>query len=105
MCHWSGHKDRLDRTFGKRFGDDAYAFEEIVATIGQSLICAELDLPAALHDRHASYVDHWLRVLKSDKTAIIHAAAKAEQAVRYLSAFTGSAADSLKTERTHEDAF
>lgn len=86
-CHWSGHPDRLARTFGKRFGDDAYAFEEIVATIGQSFICADLDLPPELHDSHASYVDHWLRVLKADKTAIIHASSKAEQAVRFLNAF------------------
>lgn len=87
-CHWSGHTDRLARTFGKRFGDDAYAFEEIVATIGQSFICADLDLPAELHDSHASYIDHWLRVLKADKTAIIHAASKAEQAGRYLKSFS-----------------
>lgn len=89
-CHWSGHPDRLARTFGKRFGDDAYAFEEIVATIGQSFICADLDLPPELHDSHASYVDHWLRVLKSDKSAIIHAASKAEQAARYLKEFSVS---------------
>ena len=90
--HWSAHPDRLARTFGKRFGDDAYAFEEIVATIGQSFICADLDLPPELHDSHASYIDHWLRVLKSDKSAIIHAASKAEQAARYLKAFSEGAA-------------
>lgn len=28
--HWTGHGDRLARTFGKRFGDKAYAFEELV---------------------------------------------------------------------------
>ena len=27
--HWSGHASRLGRTFGKRFGDKAYAFEEL----------------------------------------------------------------------------
>ena len=37
--HWSGHASRLARTFGKRFGDRAYAFEELVAEIG-----VELDL-------------------------------------------------------------
>lgn len=103
--YWSGSADRLARTFGKRFGDDAYAFEEIVASVGQSLVCADLDLPAELHDSHASYVKHWLRCLKRDKTAIIHAAAKAEQAVRYLQAFSPTEKvpeDNL--ERVHEDA-
>jgi antirestriction protein ArdC len=104
-CHWSGHPDRLARTFGKRFGDDAYAFEEIVATIGQSFICADLDLPPELHDGHASYIDHWLRVLKADQTAIIHAASKAEQAARYLRAFGGTSPVSIQQEQVDEDAF
>ncbi len=104
MVHWSGHKDRLARTFGKRFGDDAYAFEEIVASIGQSYICAELDLPTSLHDSHASYVDHWLRVLKADKTAIIHAASKAEAAVRYLSAFSQGTTAATELESDHDNA-
>jgi len=58
-----------------------------VAEIGSGLICAELGLPNELHDSHASYVDHWLRILRTDKTAIIHAAAKAEQALAYLRGF------------------
>jgi antirestriction protein ArdC len=34
--HWTGAKHRLDREFGKRFGDKAYSFEELVALSGQS---------------------------------------------------------------------
>jgi antirestriction protein ArdC len=86
--HWSGGKTRLERTFGKRFGDKAYAFEELVASIGQCLICADLGLPGELHDNHASYISHWLDILKGDSSAIIHAAAKAEQAFSYLKAFS-----------------
>ena len=55
--------------------------------IGSGLICAELGLPNALHESHASYVEHWLGILRGDKTAIIHAAAKAEQAFAYLRGF------------------
>ncbi|WP_235313204.1 ArdC family protein, partial [Staphylococcus aureus] len=51
--HWSGGSSRLARTFGKRFGDKAYSFEELVAEIGSGLICAHLDLPNELHDNHA----------------------------------------------------
>ena len=43
-----------------------------------------VDLPGELHDNHASYVDHWLKILKGDSSAIIKAAAKAEQAVTWL---------------------
>lgn len=89
--HWSGHAKRLSRTFGKRFGDAAYAFEELVAEIGAGLCCSQLGLPNILHDSHASYVGHWLGILRGDKTAIIHAAAKAEQAFTYLTAFSPDA--------------
>lgn len=86
--HWSGHSNRLGRTFGKRFGDGAYAMEELVAEVGAGLVCADLGLPNVLHDSHASYVGHWLRILRGDKSAIIHAAAKAEQAFAYLRSFS-----------------
>lgn len=82
--HATGAQHRLKRQFGKRFGDKAYAFEELVACLGQSFISAELGLPASLHDSHASYIASWIDVLERDKTAIIHAAAKAEQAVTWL---------------------
>lgn len=85
--HWTGHTDRLARAFGRRFGDNAYAFEELVAEIGAGLGCAELGLPSELHENHASYVAHWLSILRADKTAIIHAAAKAEQAMAFLRSF------------------
>lgn len=91
--HWTGHVSRLARTFGKRFGDKGYSFEELVAEIGAGLVCADLGLPNELHESHASYVGHWLGILKADKTAIIHAAAKAEQAFAYLKAFQASGAD------------
>ena len=90
--HWSGHASRLGRKFGKRFGDKAYAFEELVAEIGAGLACAEIGLPNELHDNHASYVAHWLGILRADKTAIIHAASKAEHAYNYLRAFGEPAA-------------
>ena len=36
LVHWTGADHRLARTFGKRFGDEAYAMEELVALSGQS---------------------------------------------------------------------
>ena len=89
LGHWSGHASRLAREFGKRFGDKAYAFEELVAEQVSARICYELGLPADLHESHASYVSHWLEILKADKTAIITAAAKADQAFNHLAAYSG----------------
>ena len=42
FVHWSAHPSRCDRTFGQRFGDDAYAFEELVAELGAAFLCAQL---------------------------------------------------------------
>lgn len=88
--HYSGAPSRLNREFGRKFGDQAYAFEELVASIGQCLVCADLGLPGELHDNHASYIDHWLRILKSDASAIIKAASKAEQAFAWLKEQAGA---------------
>src|SRR3546814_16043946 len=49
------------------------------AEIGAGLCCADLGLPNVLHDSHASYVAHWLGILRGAKTANIHAAAKADR--------------------------
>ena len=99
-CHELGHATgaarRLNRQFGKRFGDDAYAFEEIVASLCQATLCAEYGLPNELHDSHASYIHHWMKILRGDKTAILHAAAKAEQAVKWLRQFDPALAGELK---------
>src|SRR3546814_20327501 len=60
------------------------------AEIGAGLCCAYLGLPNVLHDSHASYVAHWLGILRGDTTAILHAPATAEPAFAYLTSF-GSA--------------
>ena len=93
LSHASGHAKRLNRQFGKRFGDQAYAFEEVVASLAQAILCAEYGLPNELHDSHASYIDHWVRIMRGDKTAILHAAAKAEQAVQWLRQFDPALAE------------
>lgn len=93
LSHWSGGKSRLDRTFGKRFGDEAYGFEELVAELSSSYICAELGLPSDLHNSHASYIASWLSILRADQGAVFLAATKAEQAFRYLRAFSHADGD------------
>jgi len=94
--HWTGHQSRLDRTFGKRFGDKAYCVEELVAELGSAMICGDLGLPTELHDSHASYLASWLSVLRADKTAIFLAATKAEQAFAHLRAFSAETASAAK---------
>lgn len=84
LAHWTGASSRLNRTFGERFGDQAYAAEELVAELGSAFMSAELNITPAPRADHAQYLAHWLRLLKSDNRAIFVAAAKASEAVRYL---------------------
>lgn len=84
LTHWAGADKRLNRTFGIRFGDDAYCMEELTAELGSAFLMAQLGITPQLREDHAHYIGHWLRVLKADKRAVFAAAAKASEAVRYL---------------------
>ncbi len=84
LTHWSGGGSRLNREFGARFGDEAYAFEELVAEIGSAFLNAELGFVDATLENHASYIDSWLTVLKRDKKAIVSAAALAAKAHQFI---------------------
>lgn len=84
--HWTRHPSRLDRDFGrKRWGDEGYAQEELVAELGSAFLCADLGITPEIRDDHAAYIDSWLEVLKQDKRAIFSAAAHAQRAVDFLS--------------------
>ena len=69
---------------GKRFGDHAYAAEELVAEIGAAFLCSELGITQEVRADHAQYLAHWLDMLKDDSKAIFAAAARASEAVAYL---------------------
>jgi antirestriction protein ArdC len=85
LTHWTSHPQRLARDFGaKRFGDTGYAREELVAEIGAAFLCAQLQITAEPRHDHASYIAHWLQLLREDKRAIFTAAAHAQRAVDFL---------------------
>jgi antirestriction protein ArdC len=90
LTHWSGASSRMDRTFGKRFGDDAYAMEEMVAELGAAFLCGDLGITAEPRPDHAAYIDNWLRILKSDRKAIFTAASAANKAAEFLAGFSKS---------------
>ena len=82
LGHWTGHKSRLDRDMRGRFGEKAYAAEELVAELCAAFLCAEFDLDGDL--RHASYIQSWIRLLKDDNRAFFTACSKAQAAADYL---------------------
>lgn len=85
LTHWTRHPSRIDRDLGrKRWGDEGYAREELVAEIGAAFLCADLGIAPEVREDHAAYVASWLKVLKDDKRAVFQAAAHAQKAVDYL---------------------
>jgi antirestriction protein ArdC len=86
--HWSGAAHRLGRTFGRRFGDEAYAFEELVAEIGSAAIGLRIGLRPQILDSHAAYLGHWVKILKDRPGALLEASGHAQRAVDHLLAYS-----------------
>jgi antirestriction protein ArdC len=85
LVHWTGAKHRLNRDLKGRFDTQAYAAEELIAELGAAFLCAEFGLDNGdREEQHAAYLESWLKLLKSDKKAIVTAASRAQKAADYL---------------------
>lgn len=87
LTHMTGSQSRLNREKAKKLGDQKYAAEELIAELGAAFLCAEFDITSPEKSDHASYIAHWLQVLKENKRLIIPAASEALKAVKYLQRF------------------
>ncbi len=94
MVHWTGHGRRLDR-LGKFADRKAYAFEELIAEIGNVIICAHLGLTPDF-EQSAAYVESWLKALREDKRAIFRAAAEGQKAADFLITKAAEAAKDMQ---------
>ncbi len=84
LCHWTGHKTRLNRQLGQRFGDDAYAAEELIAAFA----CGRLGISNQPRPDHADYLALLLQILRADSRALIAAASQAQAAVDHLASYS-----------------
>jgi antirestriction protein ArdC len=82
LTHWTGHRFRLDRDLKHRFGERAYAAEELVAELGAAFLSAEFGFDGDV--RSAGYIATWIDLLKADKRAFFTACSRASKAVDYL---------------------
>ncbi|GAA4414674.1 zincin-like metallopeptidase domain-containing protein [Quisquiliibacterium transsilvanicum] len=82
LTHWTGHPSRCNRPLMPRQTIEAYAFEELVAEMGAAFLCAHVGIPGRLE--HASYIESWLRAMRSDKRLIFTAASRAQAAADYV---------------------
>ena len=80
--------EAFQNTKSKRFGDNQYAVEELVAELGSAFLCAEYDIGNVEKGDDASYIASWLKVLKDNKYCIVSAASEASKAVNYMKQLT-----------------
>jgi antirestriction protein ArdC len=95
LGHWTGHKSRLDRDLRLRFGERAYAAEELVAELCAAFLCAEFSIDGDL--RHAGYIESWIGLLKGDRRAFFTACSKAQAAADYLRGLALAEGDRAKS--------
>lgn len=94
LTHWTSAKGRSERDLSKgRFGNAAYAFEELVAELGAAFLCGHHGIQGDL--RHAGYIDSWLKCLKEDSKAIFKASGLAQQAADYILACGSDQAEQI----------
>lgn len=68
----------LDRT------EEPKAFEELVAELGASMLCAVAGIDTFETDHTASYVQGWIKALGNDEKFIVKASQQAQKAVDFL---------------------
>jgi antirestriction protein ArdC len=83
LTHWTGHASRCARDLSGRFGNQAYAAEELIAEMGSAFLCARFGVPLE-GLQHADYLASWIKVLRNDNRAIFTAAKAAQVAADYV---------------------
>lgn len=84
LGHWTGSAKRLKRDFSGRFGDESYAFEELIAELSSAFLCNTVGFLSQTDEQHAAYLKSWVRILKNDNKAIFTAAKEAQAAHDYI---------------------
>ncbi|MCJ8347739.1 zincin-like metallopeptidase domain-containing protein, partial [bacterium] len=84
LAHSTGHRTRLNRvgieSNNHMFGDSVYSKEELVAEMASSFLCGVCGIGNKALQSSASYIESWLKVLKSDHKILIISAAQAQKA-------------------------
>jgi len=81
MTHSTGHPSRVGRELSQL--EEKYSFEELIAELGACFLSTESGVEIDI-ENSASYIDGWLKRLKSDKKFIVRAASAAKKASEYI---------------------
>jgi antirestriction protein ArdC len=85
-AHSTGHESRLNRPGIMEvasFGGADYSFEELVAELTSAYLCARTGIDNTL-ENSSGYIQHWLQILKNDKTMLLKASGKAMASTEYI---------------------
>ncbi len=84
LTHWTGAESRCNRVYGKRFGDESYSAEELVAELGSAFLCAEFGYDNAELENQSAYIASWIKYLENHEKAFSGAASMASRAVEFM---------------------
>ena len=83
LIHWT--ESRLDWNRN----DGGYAMGELIAEMGSCFLATELGIPIAENlPNHASYLQNWLKAMKSDHNFIFQAGTQASRAADFILSFS-----------------
>lgn len=88
IVHSTGHKDRLNRDMGGKFGSEQYAREELVAELTTMFMAREygFSLDEKHKENHKAYIVSWSKALKENPDELFRAARLADKALDYINA-------------------
>lgn len=85
MTHSTMTADRCNRAGNsKKFGDEAYGREELVAELTAAMCGHELGFNTAVEKNNAAYLSSWLKAIKKEPTFLISVLADVNKAASYI---------------------
>ncbi|MCF8255534.1 MAG: ssDNA-binding domain-containing protein [Bacteroidia bacterium] len=88
LIHSTGHGKRLKREFGATFGTKKYAYEELIAEIGATYLCAHTGILFHSRKNSIAYLQNWMKALateaKENKSFFFKAASQSQKAANYI---------------------
>lgn len=67
-----------------RYRDNEHAYEELVTELGSAYLCSLCRISNVTFNNHTSYIDGWLRLMKSDTHILLKVSTDAGKAIRML---------------------
>lgn len=102
LGHATGHPSRLGRDLTGAFGSESYAREELRAEIASFMMGQRLGIG---HDpgQHGAYLKSWLKIVREDPKAILHACRDAEKICEHLGVHKYEREATQKNENAQEN--